>query len=207
MKMYKLELGFKGARKYIQGPDIFNQVMRCVPEFLVGSVSDIEFVIHRMTGSNLEAQLHVSEKVLLAEPDDVAIIRVVISGQQLQARVKPTGGQPSIRVPYVESAVTDHCAVDVGDRTIRLVRDGSGFSPVEILISMNKALHLAVLNKPDDTSWVFCRWDGHVWPLPADLSGVTVSLKQTLGTRLTRSDVELDGQVLGQIYFSAKGTS
>lgn len=207
MNRYKLKLGFKGERKYIQGPDILNQAMQCILQTYQGDLGNVEFLIHRMTGNDLYLEFESLDKGVVPEPDDIAILRLTVGNEQIQARIRPDSGTPDQRVAYDESLVTKQCQLDAATRSIKLVNDDSGFSQIEVLVSMNKALHLAVLDKPADTSWVFCRWDSPVWPLRADLSGATVTLKQTLGTRLTRADVELDGQMLGQIYFSAKAAS
>jgi hypothetical protein len=207
MNRYKLKLGFKGERKYIQGPDILNQAMQCIFQTYQGDLGNVEFLIHRMTGKDLYLEFESLDKGVVPEPDDIAILRLTVGNEQIQARIRPDSGTPDQRVAYDESLVTKQCQLDAATRSIKLVNDDSGFSQIEVLVSMNKALHLAVLDKPADTSWVFCRWDSPVWPLRADLSGATVTLKQTLGTRLTRADVELDGQMLGQIYFSAKAAS
>lgn len=200
----KLNLAFKGMRKYIQGPDILNQAMQRIRETHEGNLSNIEFLINQMSNNNLHLEFESAEKGPAPELGDIAIVRLAIGERKLQARIKIDAGEPDMRLPYDESAVTNCCQIDAEARGIRLLRDESGFSQIEVLVSMNKALHLAVLDKPADTNWVFCRWSSPEWPLPADLSDVSVTLKQALGTRLTRADVELGGIILGQIYFSAK---
>jgi len=72
---------------------------------------------------------------------------------------------------------------------------------------MTKALHLALLEKPEKTQWVFCRWHCTHWPLAQNLNGISIILKQALGSRLTRSWVTLHGNQIGQIDFSAKRIS
>ena len=157
-----------------------------------------------MTGNDLYLEFESAGNGIVPEQDNIAMLRLTVGDEQIQARIRSDSGVPDQRVAYDESLVTKQCQIDAAARSIKLVNDDSGFSQIEVLVSMNKALHFAVLDKPADTTWVFCRWDSPAWPLPDDLSGVIVMLKQTLGTRLTRADVELDGQMLGQIYFSAK---
>ncbi|ASC64846.1 hypothetical protein B9P52_11255 [Achromobacter denitrificans] len=166
---------------------------------------DVKFLIHEMTSANLRLVIEPHHDSAVA--DSVAIMRFTADGQPMRARIVPDEGTPDVRVPYDESVIEECCQIDVAARSIQLAKDDSGFSQIEVLVSMNKALHLAVLEKPAQTSWVFCRWDGSELPLPADLSGVTIGLRQALGTRLTRADVELGQEMLGQIYFSAKAAS
>lgn len=202
----KLKLAFKGERNYVQGTTIFDETIRLLSAAGHSQLNNLEFLIHKITSANLRLVIETHHDTAPAF-DDIAVMKFVANGQPMHACIRPDAGVPDVRVPYDESAVVDRCEIDAATRSIRLVLDDSGFSQIEVLVSMNKALHLAVLEKPEGTSWVFCRWDSPCWLLPADLSGVTVTLKQTLGTRLTRADVELRGQVLGQIYFSAKAAS
>lgn len=201
-----LKLVFKGERNYVQGTTMFDETVRLLSDAGYEPLNAIQFLIHKMISTNLKL---VVEPYREAAPagEDAAVMRFAADKQSMQACVKLQDGMPETRMPYDESAVLNHCEIDAATRSIRLLNDRSGFSQIEVLVSMNKALHLAVLDKPADTSWVFCRWDSPAWPLSADLNGVTVTLKQTLGTRLTRADVELAGQMLGQIYFSAKAAS
>jgi len=206
MGCYEINTKFKGARTYIQGPDILNQVMGVINGRHDGDLANIKFLIHQMVNGNLTLEL-TSEDNLNPDPDEVAVIRLQANGKPLLGRIKRGRGQPLERVPYDELLVTEQCVIDREKRSITLERDSSGFTPIEILVSMNKALHLAVLEKAKDASWVFCRWEGPEWPLPASLAGVCVSIEQTLGTRLTRSTVKLGGKGIGSIYFSAKAAS
>ncbi|MBD3815348.1 MAG: hypothetical protein IE913_02600 [Halothiobacillus sp.] len=201
----RLRLVFKGARNYVHGTTMFDETARLLLAAGYNQMADVKFVIHEMTSVNL--RLVVEEYHDNAVADSVAIMRFTADGQPMQARIVPDDGVPEARVPYDESIIENCCQIDSAGRSIQLARDSSGFSQIEVLVSMNKALHLAVLEKPAQTSWVFCRWDGSAWPLPADLSGVTIGLKQTLGTRLTRAEVVLGQETLGQIYFSAKAAS
>jgi hypothetical protein len=201
-----LKLVFKGARNYVAGTTMFDETVRLLSDAGYEQLNTVEFLIHKMTSANLMLVVDLYREASPAS-DDIAVMRFAVDGKPMQARVKLQDGIPEMRIPYDESAVSNHCEIDLAPRSIRLLNDLLGFSQIEVLVSMNKALHLAVLDKPADTSWVFCRWDSPEWPLPADLSSVTVTLKQALGTRLTRAGVELDGQILGQIYFSAKAAS
>lgn len=202
----KLKLVFKGERNYVQGPTIFDETIRLLAGAGYNPLHDVEFLIHKMTSANLRLVIETHRDSTPAV-DDVAVMRFMANGQPVQAYVRPDSGDPDARVPYDESEVTNRCALDTSARSVRLAQDGFGFSPIEVLVSMTKALHLAVLEKPANTSWVFCRWDSPCWPLPADLSGVTITLKQVLGTRLTRADVERGDLCIGHIYFSARALS
>jgi hypothetical protein len=203
MNALNLNLVLKGGRNYVHGTTMFDETVRLLSDLGYEQLNSVEFLIHKMTCTNL---------TLVVEPhhdtpstiDDIALMRFFVNGQLMQACIKSQEGVPEIRIPYDESVIKNRCEINSSHRSIQILNSSFDFSQIEVIVSMNKALHLAVLDKPSDASWVFCRWDSQVWPLPSDLSGVTVILKQALGTRLTRADVELSGNMLGHIYFSAK---
>lgn len=207
MERYPLNIGFKGERNYIQGPDMLDKAMQIIQQKQLGEIRDIEFIIQRMACQHLQLEIEQVGSSLSANPDDVAVIKFTIGEERFFARLMTASGAPQARAPYDESLVTRRCQINTVGRSIRLAEDSSGYSSIERLVSMNKALHLAVLEKPVDTQWVFCRWDSSGWPLPEDLNHAEVVLRQTLGSRLTRADVMLNNSQLGQIYFSAKPTS
>ncbi len=207
MERYPLDIGFKGERNYIHGTDMFNQAMRVIRKNQLGEIRDIDFIIQRMATQHLQLEIEKAEGSRSAAPDDVAVLKFTIGEERFFARLMTIPGAPQARVPYDESLVTRHCLINSADRTVRLAEDCSGHSSIEKLVSMNKALHLAVLEKPADTQWVFCRWHSSDRPMPEDLTHAEIILRQTLGSRLTRADVMLNDCQLGQIYFSAKPAS
>ncbi len=203
MKSYELNFSFKGARQYIQGPDIFNECVCLLQEQFNGTLEGVEFVIHRMTDSNLLLTVCNQEESHQPVAQAVAELRFKAGGKSLEALLVEKGGRPESRHTYDESLVVDRCDIDLQDRQI--VFDGGEvpYSAMETLVSMNKALHLKVFPNLVG-SWVFCRWSCPRWPLSDNLNGVRIQLIQALGTRLTRSEVSLEGNVLGHIYFSAR---
>lgn len=203
MKKFELNFSFKGKRQYIQGPDIFNECANILKSQFRGALQDVEFVIHRMTDRDLVLVLH--EEMSGAEPDALPMAQFSfhVAGQKWSCDLLELNGKPAARNEYDESLVVNLCDIDVSGRQIVLSRGAAPFSAMETLVSMNKAMHQLVFPEIEG-SWVFCRWSSPVWPLAQGLHGVCIQLIQALGTRLTRSQVSLNGQVLGHIYFSAR---
>jgi hypothetical protein len=206
MNDLKLKISFKGNRNYVHGTTMFDETVRLLSEVGYRQLVKVEFLINRMSSANLRLAVEPYRETSSAN-DAVAVMRFYANEHAMQACIKIDDGVPETRISYNETAVTDICEIDAATRSIRLLNELVGFSQIEVLVSMNKAMHLAVFDNPAKTSWVFCRWDSLAWPLPASMSGVTITLKQALGTRLTRADVELGNQMLGQIYFSTKGVA
>lgn len=203
MTKQELNFSFKGARQYIQGPDIFNECTRLLQAQFTNTLEKIEFVIHRMTDSNLVLILR--EQTVPPQPNAhaVAEFKFQAANKHWEAQLIETGVRPDARNPYDESEVVDRCCINVQDRCIVLDHGESPYSVMETLVSMNKAMHLRVFPGMEG-SWLFCRWSSPRWPLGTSLNGVRIQLIQTLGTRLTRAEVSREGNVLGHIYFSAR---
>jgi hypothetical protein len=204
MKNVDLAFCFKGARQYIHGTDMLNQCTTVLREKLVGGLEQIDFVIHRMTDRNLCLSLYPAESAPEFDVQEVAGLKFSVAGKYWDARLTDADDSPDCRYPYDEDVVVHLSSLDAVGRQIVLQQE-TPYSEIETLVAMTKALHQKVF--PDlSGSWVFCRWSSPRWPLDNSLNGVRIQLIHALGTRLTRSEVSLDGKMLGHIYFSARSS-
>jgi hypothetical protein len=204
MKNIDLAFCFKGARQYIHGTDMLNQCTALLREKLGGGLEQLDFVIHRMTDRNLCLSLYPAESVPDFDALEVAGLKFAVAGKYWDARLSDADDSPDCRYPYDEDVVVHLSSLDAVGRQIVLQQEAP-YSEIETLVAMTKALHQKVFPELDG-SWVFCRWSSPRWPLAENLRGVCIKLTQTLGTRLTRSEVSLDGKMLGHIYFSARSS-
>jgi hypothetical protein len=203
MKKIDLNFSYKGDRQYIQGPDIFNQCFRVLMEQTLDEVGNLEFAIHKMTDSNLTLMLYQKQQAPEVDSRDIAILKFSSCGRLWQANLINADTKPVDRVPYDENSIIELCEIDADARWIILKSGEAPYSDMETLVSMNKALHMKLFPQLQG-SWVFCRWESPRWPLEGGMKSVCVRIVQTLGTRLTKSEVSFEGEVLGYIYFSAR---
>lgn len=202
MKNVDLGVCFKGARQYVHGTDMLNKSVALLTQELGTSLEQLDFVIHRMTDRNLCLNLDSAEDAVEFQASDVAELKFFVGGHAWVARLSEMHDTLVCRYPYDEDIVVTRCHLNVQERQIVLT-DDAPYSKIETLVAMTKLLHQATFQ---DTAgnWVFCRWSSPFWPLAQGLNGVRIQLVQALGTRLTRSVVSLNGQTLGDIYFSAR---
>jgi hypothetical protein len=123
-------------------------------------------------------------------------------GRQHRGGLFEAPDAPQERYPYDEEALRSFCEVDVHGRKIHL-RKGSPLTPIETFVAMTKALHIDLFPTAPG-KWVFCRLETALWPPAVELSNISVSIIQTLGTRLTKNRIEHEGDLVGWIYFSSK---
>ena len=69
---------------------------------------------------------------------------------------------------------------------------------IELLVSLCKKMHQECID--DSKKWVFSRYDGR-FPIPA-LNKVELRITKQVGTRLTCSEVLVNGEKIGDMYFS-----
>ncbi len=166
-------------------------------------LSNIVFTMHRMSNKNMRLELKkLSDRDPKIESNDVALLRFTVGDEAWVGRLKEREDGPTESYEYDEDAVLGLTRLDADQLSIRLLEE-SPYTPIETLTSMTKALHLRVY--PNATGkWIFCKWESQSWPLPSKLTGTTIRVVQALGSRLTKSEIILDGSAIGQIYFSAR---
>jgi hypothetical protein len=199
MKKFDLNLCYKGERQYIHGTDMLNKSVELLREQFQGEFAGFDFTIHRMSDSNLSLCLYPHDQAPELIEQDIVALKFDAAGESWEARLKETEDQPDCRYPFDEESIVRLCAINSAERSIQLQHEAQ-YSTIEILVAMTKALHLDVYPGLD-ANWMFCRWESPHWPLGVSLNGACVRLLQALGTRLTRSEVSLDGVILGHIYF------
>ncbi len=81
------------------------------------------------------------------------------------------------------------------------IRGDAGYLPIEIAVSMTKQLHNSLLNVSTGR-WIFTKLDMRRLFRPADALSLTITLKENLYHRLTKSEIMSGSDLLGAIYFS-----
>lgn len=162
-------------------------------------VANLVFVINRMTGRDLDLILDEEQP---PDGSPVASVRFETGGARQRAALVERAEEPRGRYPYDEDSLRACCRIDIAKRSI--VLEGSpSFTPVETMVAMTKALHLALF-ADRAAQWLFGRLEAPRWPPASFHEGVTITLAQAVGTRLTKSRVSLGRETLAWIYFALK---
>ncbi|EJL02143.1 MULTISPECIES: hypothetical protein [Pseudomonas] len=204
MHSTELSLGFKGERTYIQGADILCATMQSIMDRAPDArIEKLDFKIGRMTSHLLSCHWWPRSAPQTPGGNDIASFTFHLDGVEHEGRLIQAEGLAETRRAYDESLVNSNSHYSPAKHSISLTNMPANFSSIEVLISLNKALHLKELCLPSAHQWVFCRWESPEWPLSHELGGVELTIEQTLGTRLTRTRIELGSEQIGTIYFSA----
>jgi hypothetical protein len=194
MKEHVLQLKFKGERKYIQGPDIFNETL----DWLSGQcaeIKDIDFAFHRLASHQLKITSTLDEGV---EP--ASVCAYTADGVRQRVYLVETD-QPVIgRYPYPEDEIVITMQPDLAARRGTL-RGESAYSDIEVWVAMTKALHYKVFPQLQG-KWLFVRGRFPNYVRKSAGSERTLYIAASFNDKLTRSEAMLDGVKVGEIYFS-----
>lgn len=194
MNEHVLSLEFKGERKYIQGPDIFNKTL----EWLTSQnpdIKDIDFAFHRLASRQLKATNTLSDGV---EP--AAACAYTADGVRQRLYLVETD-QPVVgRYPYPEDDVVSTMQLDLSARRCTLHGE-SAYSDIEVWVAMTKALHYKVFPQLQG-KWLFVRGRFPSYIRKSAGNERTLNIIASFNDKLTRSEAMLDGVKVGEIYFS-----
>lgn len=193
-----LELGYKGARDYLHGTDMYNAIMEHLDRVALQYLySPVKMVIHEFSHNQCDMLYSIGAERCPC-PEN-ARLEFYIS-DNISGWLKETDRLVLARRPYPEDEIVANSRIE--GQTILAVSDAPcSYSPIEVLVSLTKRLHLIV--RSGSARWAFTRLELQR-PLQAGDSGsFQVELLQALGNRLTKSAVRVGNVPLGHIYFSA----
>jgi len=184
-----LEFCFKGGRTYLHSTDVFNKLL----EIFGHDIENINFSFYRITDKNILLKDSLDEKLNL-----VFMFEFTKSGEKKRFYGFEAEKPINCRYEYDEDSITekafirDNCAI---------LEERSSYSFIEHLVALTKFLHLKLL--PKKGKWYFARLQ--LEGVPSDFIPLKVCLNQTLGSKLTASNVFVGEKPVGKIYFSLVG--
>ena len=194
------ELGYKGTRGYLHGTDMYNAIIeylgRIAPQHLN---SPVKMVIHDFCRNQCDMLYSIGPD-RCPRPDN-ARLEFYISNN-ISGWLKETDRLVLARRPYPEDEIVANGRIE--GQSILAVSDAPySFSPIEVLVSLTKRLHLIV--RSDAVRWAFTRLELQRPLQGSDSRSLQVELLQSIGNRLTKSAVRVGTVPLGHIFFSAVG--
>lgn len=181
----------KGSRNYVQGTSLFNAL------------------VHAANLRGLpDGKINVSFKHTIHNPICVLEQRSPTTEDSAVAKLFGKDGE-SIVLCLNEASSTEEAnrqefdesevcrGAVVGDRSI--VQDNPHHQDhIELLVSLCKKMHQVCID--NTKKWVFSRYDGQ-FPIPA-AEKIELRITKQVGTRLTCSEVIINGEKIGDMYFS-----
>jgi hypothetical protein len=189
---------FKGNRDYLQGGDLCNAIMENVRLGYGGEVSRFKLAFHRFISHQPDAFWVDGEDSLSRPSNRVADFTVTGTNGNVNGWLVESDRQVNCRVPFDEDRIARLCKMSGESISIR---GDAGYLPIEIAVSMTKQLHNSLLNVSAGR-WVFTKLDMRRLFQLDDATSLTITLKENLYNRLTKSEITVGSDLLGAIYFS-----
>jgi len=195
MKIRKCTFPFKGNRNYVQGPDLFNEMMVGFPE---NKPSKIRFSAHGFLNVPSCSLFISSSKMEIDELEEINTRCQLSLGEEtlwMALAGGEEGGEVS-RQDYDEAKVVSRCALDGKEVWLK---GNSPYTFIETVVSMKKYLLQQLF--PDEVGkWVFTRVDLPIFcSATADLR---IVFRHNMNFRLLKSDILVEGEKVGDLYFS-----
>jgi len=194
-----LNLAFKGARNYLQGPDLLAGLMRVLGENGIHVDGELDVAFYQKTGMQPDLALLEADESSAKTPATIGHWSVTSGERRMRGWYVKSDRLVEVRMPYDEDSIVGQCTMDGNQIAFH---GQTAMTAAELCVAMAKAMHIARFPISADKHWVVCRFAlGR--PLDeSDKEDMRVELGTTLGARLTKSALYGGGKPLGHIYFS-----
>jgi hypothetical protein len=194
-----LELCFRGDRDYIYGPTIYAAITDTLAQNPSDSITNFKLVMHRFARNQCELFWGDARDAARSQ-DALATFEMKRETGDVFGWLAETSRPVDCRIPYDETPVWNACDVNNEDRRVSVGLDSSPLPIVDVVVSMNKYLHLKVL---PGQRWVVTGFNINRLFAPDDCQKLSVQLRNQLGTRHTKSEIYAHGESIGFITFTS----
>lgn len=192
MLKVNINLHFKGERNYIQGAAVFDALSDiCLKAGM--STDTVKLTFKKMLNNGA---------IIIEERDFLDSDSAVCTVIDHAGRSRYFAIRENDNFQYLEKEKDDEEKIISGyelkGRKISLSGSDKSASQIEMAIALCKKIHKH--NFDENKKWIFCEYNG-VFPLPSE-GDIVVETVQKIGTRLTKSLLNINGQSIGSIYFT-----
>jgi hypothetical protein len=199
METFLLNFKFKGDRKYIQGPDIYNRVLEhlYIKNY---AVKNIDLSFHKIAGHHLQGKLFTANDAPSNASDAVSIFKFMDNENETYIiYLFETNDAVTEQAEYYEGKIVDPSTINISDKSISL-SSATSYTNIEKIVALNKAL----LNKllPDPGKWYFTKLTIN-GDINKEVSAkITLVLTKNIGSKITKTQIFFDEKEKGYVYFS-----
>lgn len=194
----KLDFKYKGNRNYIHGTDIYTQVLNIFKE-IYGDVNDIKLSFHKIAKTNLDIEIIRKGNKGFDYSEYAFIMELSNNSGEYLVVGRPSSETIKGRYPYDEEKIVETCILSNDEKWIHL-KERLPYHNIEIIVAMNKALLIQLL--PEPGKWYFGKLHVHQDINKIDSENIKIQLIRNIGSKITKSLISINGQPLGEIYFT-----
>ncbi len=185
----KLNFCFKGSRNYVHGTDVVASLFKV---YAKSELTQIDIKFNGLASINLD----------MIEGDAAENAKVNIrwleAGQEKYYQLVEAGEPIDCRYEYDEDAIIQKTTLNLDEKSIELT-ENTGYSLCENFVALNKNL-LQSLYPEEQGKWYFTRLEQN--KIISEDALIEVRLIKNFNFRLTKSEILVDAQVIGSVYFT-----
>lgn len=198
---YSLNFKYKGSRTYLHGTDIFNEANKLLrEEHSLETINYFDMLIPKIVKNNLDIEIYKNKKVK-KNIDAAVSITFKYHKDSYVCLLKQTNRIVESRNEYPEHDIIKKSKLNTDDKTIRLTND-SGFSNIENIVAMNKAL-LQAIYPTFKGKWLFTRLQLRSYNHSTKFRNIKLIFLNNFNFKLTKSQIICDTKEIGFVYFSS----
>jgi len=198
---YSLNFKYKGSRTYLHGTDIFNEANKLLrEEHSLETINYFDMLIPKIVKNNLDIEIYKIKKIK-KNTDAAVSITFKENEDSYVCFLKETNRIVEKRDEYPEHDIIKKSKLNAEDKTIQLTSD-SGFSNIENIIAMNKAL-LQAIYPTFKGKWLFTRIQLRSYNHSIKFRNIKLKFLNNFNFKLTKSQIICDTNEIGFVYFSS----
>lgn len=201
MKTTNFYFKFKENRDYVHGTDLFNNSIKFLRLNNLSDINKIDMNFHSIIRNQTNEFLYKKENI--PDKTDYAFsLKFSCDEQTYFLLLNENQEKVTERYRYPESDITDLSEINPELQQITLTKE-IDYTNIEKIVALNKAL-LENLFSDVQGKWYFSRLKLDTIFHKDAYSIYQITLKRNLNFKLTKSEIKLDGENVGYIYFSLK---
>ena len=198
---YSLNFKYKGSRTYLHGTDIFNEANKLLrEEHSLETINYFDMLIPKIVKNNLDIEIYKIKKIK-KNTDAAVSITFKENEDSYVCFLKETNRIVEKRDEYPEHDIIKKSKLNTDDKTIHLTND-SGFSNIENIVAMNKAL-LQAIYPTFKRKWLFTRLQLRSYNHSTKFRNIKLTFLNNFNFKLTKSQIICDKKEIGFVYFSS----
>ncbi|OFX88780.1 MAG: hypothetical protein A2W99_04745 [Bacteroidetes bacterium GWF2_33_16] len=194
-----LNFKFKGTRNYVHGTDMYNDISKWIELNGYQNIEGIDMSIHKISKKNLSG--YITDEITTKDKTNPNVIFSFISNKNVFKIVLfENNEEVKGSYEYKENEIVEASIIEEGDQKISL-NIPMDYTAIEKIVAMNKALHEHLLINAIG-KWYFTKLQLNKSIYLIKPSKIEVKLIKNLNNYLTKSYISIDGDKIGNIFFS-----
>ena len=199
MKTIQMIFSYKGQRNYLQGADIYNEIIKQVGRQYYGKMlNGIMLTFHSIAHNDCDLILAESDEIIDKPLQGIANFEVRFDKGKVTGWLIETNRSVNTKTVFEEERIEAVC--EIKGQTIILTGE-TGYTAIEEAVSMTKKLHNCIFPSKNKR-WLFTKIDLTRILKDNDASFLSITNNHNFNNRLTKNEIFSHGEPIGYIYFS-----